>query len=343
VAECKARRDCPAGYECVPKPQTTISVCCRTERCGFPAESPDAAAQLDAPPRPDARPDLGADQAQADLPVDLPPALADASDGPAVDAADDGPGPLAPDAAPDLAPDAGPDAGPPCPASKGGPALVRSGSFCIDSTEVTNQQYMAFLTAKAGDVSGQPASCKWNTSYTPSTDDVAWPYLPGRDNHPVGSVDWCDSYMFCSWAGKRLCGKVGGGRITPVEAANELTGQWMYACSGGGRVAYPYSTMFSRTTCNTDAPTSAAMYVEEVKHRPRCEGGFTGLYDMSGNMEEWIDACDKDTGAADKCGIAGSTSYTGDLTPSDLTCSGSIFGEARNTQYYLLGFRCCAP
>src|SRR5688572_33201780 len=116
----------------------------------------------------------------------------------------------------------------------------------------------------------------------------------------------------------------------------------MNACSGGGRVPYPYGLAFAKSTCNVDAPTSAAMYVEEVKHRTRCERGYPGLFDMSGNLEEWIDACDANGGAADKCGIAGHTSFTGDLLPEDLTCSGSIFGEARNTRYYLLGFRCCA-
>src|SRR5262249_36937595 len=35
-------------------------------------------------------------------------------------------------------------------------------SFCIDATEVTIGQYFAFLQAKSGDVSGQPAECAWN-------------------------------------------------------------------------------------------------------------------------------------------------------------------------------------
>jgi formylglycine-generating enzyme required for sulfatase activity len=99
---------------------------------------------------------------------------------------------------------------------------------------------------------------------------------------------------------------------------------------------------FQRDSCNIGAPTDAAMYVEEVEHRTACQGGYPGLYDMSGNLEEWVDGCDKDTGSSDACGIAGNASYTGALNPDDITCHGSLFGAPRNTHYYLLGFRCCA-
>lgn len=341
VAVCTEHAECPQGYLCKHKPGTEISVCCLTNGCGF-SEEADAAVDAQA-----SRHDLGPDRA-ADVPAgfDLAPDLAtsspDTADGPGPDLLADVMAP-APDLTPDFGPDLMPDAASGCPPSKGGPAMVKAGTFCVDSTEVTNQQYAAFLAAKGSDVSGQPTACKWNTSYTPSTDGLAWPYLAGRENYPVANVDWCDAFMFCGWAGKRLCGKVGGGRITSVSASTSTTmSQWTAACSGGGRTAYPYGNTFAKSTCNVDAPANVAMYVEAVKFRPRCEGGFPGLFDMSGNLEEWIDACDANAAATDKCGIAGSTAWTGDLVPDDLTCGGSIFGEARNTRFYMLGFRCCA-
>jgi hypothetical protein len=347
IAVCNLPKDCPGGYRCQPKPGTEISVCCRTAGCGFLLEADAAmpAEKLDAPP---SKPDLAADKGSVggqtgnpDLAADLAPA--DAADAATPDAPGDVPAPVPPDAGPDLTPDLAPEAGLPCPASRGGPALVRAGSFCIDSTEVTNRQYLEFLSSKGSDMSGQPTACKWNTSYIPSSEDVAWPFPMGHDNYPVSNVDWCDAYMFCSWSGKRLCGKIGGGRLASVAAATApASAQWMHACSAGGLRSYPYSGAFSRTACNTDAPTTAAMYVEEVKKRATCEGGYSGLFDMGGNLEEWIDACDKDATRDDSCGIAGSTSFMGTLTANDLTCSGSIFGEKRDTQYYLLGIRCCA-
>jgi hypothetical protein len=343
AVKCRVPQDCPGGYRCLPKPGGEGSFCCRNG-CGFSTEPTDGAAperKLDAPAsKPDLASDRGGSGGQGGEP-DASPDLA-LTDGP-VDAPEDGPTLAPPDGGPDLSPDLSPDTGPPCPASRGGPALVRAGGFCIDANEVTNRQYLEFLSAKGTDMSGQPTACKWNTSYVPSTEDLIWPYLQGRDDYPVANVDWCDAYMFCSWAGKRLCGKIGGGRLPSVDSSTAPSaGQWMHACSGGGRVSYPYGNTFNKSVCNTDAPTKAAMYVEEVRHRPACQGGYPGLYDLGGNLEEWIDACDKDTGATDLCGIAGSTSFTGGLFPDDLTCSGSIFGEARNVRYYLLGFRCCA-
>jgi sulfatase modifying factor 1 len=334
VVECPGgNSDCPAGYACRPKPDTSSSVCCRTASCGFvESESRDAAA-----PMPDAAsPDRAVTTAPDVAPGDSPGQIAlDAleSDGPGAD--------LAADVGSDLASDLGPDSGPACPSASGGPALVRAGSFCIDSTEVTNQQYAAFLAAKGTDTSGQPAACKWNNSYVPSSDGLIWPYLNGRANYPVGNVDWCDAFAFCQWAGKRLCGKVGGGRLASVSAAAGLTGQWFNACSSGGRLSFPYGMTLQRERCNIDAPTDAAMYAEPVQHRPACEGGYPGLYDMGGNLEEWVDGCDKDVGSNDSCAIAGSASFTGTLTADDLTCHGSVFGLPRNTRYYLLGIRCC--
>src|SRR5688572_19333200 len=81
-------------------------------------------------------------------------------------------GPDATQGAPDApAPDA--DASePPMPATCGrgvhGPTMVDAGSFCIDTTEVTQGQYFEFLTAKAGVTTGQPSVCSWNTSYAPN-------------------------------------------------------------------------------------------------------------------------------------------------------------------------------
>jgi hypothetical protein len=346
VAECARNSDCPAGYACRPKPNTQISVCCKTALCGFPPD--DESPPVDPPtPRPDAGPpdmamspgpDLAEAPPDADPGVDVP-LVVDA----VIDVAGDTAGDVAPDlASPDLAPDLPFDTAPGCPPSKGGPALVRTGSFCTDSTEVTNEQYAAFLADKKTDTSGQPAACKWNTSFVPSTDGVVWPFLKGRENFPVGNVDWCDAFMFCQWSGKRLCGKVGGGRLATVDAAAGLTGQWFNACTNGGRLTFPYGMTLQRSACNIDAPTTAAMFIEEVKHRLTCEGGFPGLFDMDGNMEEWVDACDKDAGSGDQCAVAGQPAFTGDLTADDLSCHGSVFGQPRNTRYYMLGIRCCA-
>ena len=86
-----------------------------------------------------------------------------------------------------------------------GPTLVpvANGLFFIDATEVTVAQYAEFLTAKAGDVSGQPQDvCGWNSTYEPAA-------LPDPPNFPASNIDWCDARAYCEWAGKHLCRRVG--------------------------------------------------------------------------------------------------------------------------------------
>src|SRR5262245_62039398 len=64
-----------------------------------------------------------------------------------------------------------------------GPTMVLAGRICIDSTEITNAQYSAFLTSKNGDTSGQPPECSWNATYAPAS---MCPFDPtGKANFPV--------------------------------------------------------------------------------------------------------------------------------------------------------------
>lgn len=85
-----------------------------------------------------------------------------------------------------------------CPGS-GGPTPVRIGASCIDSTEVTNAQYAAFLAA-VGNTPAQSAPCTGNTSFVPA---AGWPAASGTAS--VVEIDWCDAFAFCAWAQKKLC------------------------------------------------------------------------------------------------------------------------------------------
>jgi hypothetical protein len=68
-----------------------------------------------------------------------------------------------------------------------------------------------------------------------------------------------------------------------------------------------------------------------------CFGGYNAIYDMSGNAEEWEDAC-TGTGANDSCAARG-----GNRTDSSaaLQCTGSKV-TTRTLKSNLRGFRCCA-
>ena len=191
------------------------------------------------------------------------------------------------------------------------------GDYCIDSTEVTESQYAAFITAKGSDTSGQPAYCAWNTSYAPRTSGGCTPtsFDPtNRPNHPVKCVDWCDAYAYCAWAGKRLCGRVTGGPLTPGSAL----GAWQAACSREGTRAYPYGNNYIGNYCVSADYDGVSGYqpstdvLRPVASLPTCEGGYPGIWDMSGNLWEWEDSCDASSGADDTCQIRGSSFQQGD-------------------------------
>jgi formylglycine-generating enzyme required for sulfatase activity len=94
----------------------------------------------------------------------------------------------------------------------GGAKMVRVGSFCIDATEVTRGEFLAFLAAPLEQrTAARPPECAWNT-----TDPTINATASGLGN-PVGEINFCDALAYCAWAGKRLCGRIGGGPHSPDD------------------------------------------------------------------------------------------------------------------------------
>ena len=54
---------------------------------------------------------------------------------------------------------------------------------------------------------------------------------------PVVGVNWCQAYGFCKSAGKRLCGRIGGGANAFTDYASAAASQWYNACSKVGTQA----------------------------------------------------------------------------------------------------------
>ncbi|MCU0485838.1 MAG: SUMF1/EgtB/PvdO family nonheme iron enzyme [Anaerolineales bacterium] len=207
---------------------------------------------------------------------------------------------------------------------------VTLAAFWMDQTEVTNGMYTLCV---ADGVCSPPNSAG---SYTRDSYYGNTAYV----DYPVIYVDWTQAAAYCQWAGRKL----------PTEA------QWEYAARGGFTGAlYPWGNTFNGNLANfCDASCSLGWsnnsyndgYADSAPVGSYPANGY-GLYDMAGNVWEWV---------ADRYGsyLEGAVFYpTGpDSGTSRLLRGGSWYsdggylrvsdrfrGNPANSSYYF-GFRC---
>lgn len=218
-----------------------------------------------------------------------------------------------------------------CPSGVGPAMVALPLDYCIDSTEVTQAQYRAWLSTNPS-TSAQVSLCNWNRSFVPNCN---WPPITTAD-YPVVCVDWCDANAYCANAGKRLCGKMGGG----AEEYNEdASSQWYEACTSNSTYAYPYGNEYNPVACNgLDASKGATVEVGSMTQCHSTISDYSGAYDLSGNVWEWVDSCIGNTGSSDNCRIRGGGFVQ---AASDVTCA-AVNNGPRNYFHFLIGFRCCS-
>lgn len=219
--------------------------------------------------------------------------------------------------------------------------------YCIDSTEVTIAQYFQWLDTAPDPMKQDPVCKPWNTTFDPDLTGSCQgaPVDPAvAPNYAMVCLDWCDAQAYCSAVGKRLCGKIGGGPSPYGSSADPLVSQWFRACSAGGSQPYPYGDLYEDTACVGDSYDGQPGFqlgsdvAQEVGTAQACEGGYMGVYDLSGNVREWEDSCETTNGATDKCYRRGG-GYKDNAAA--LQCA-SQSTSPRDSTTIDLGFRCCA-
>jgi formylglycine-generating enzyme len=211
-----------------------------------------------------------------------------------------------------------------------------STDYGIDVTEVTIGQYHAWLATNPALPPSTDANCGYVTTYADG-----YNAYPDTDHHPIINLDWCDAYAYCQGVGKRLCGAIGGGSVEYSSGSNDAAlSQWYRACSSGGANAYPYGNIYQGTYCNgSDRAANQTMEVGSLSNCVTSTPGYSGVYDLSGNIWEWEDSCDG-TGPSSHCNIHGGSWGAIDIY---LTCGAiPIAPSERKRITETVGFRCCS-
>jgi formylglycine-generating enzyme required for sulfatase activity len=197
--------------------------------------------------------------------------------------------------------------------------------FSIDATEVTRGQYAAWL-ANNPSTAGQATVCAWNKSFEPDATCMAGASVcqgPSCAAHPQPCVDMCDAMAYCRAIGRDLCSDQ----------------DWTSACTSDGDYKTSYGTTVVSGACNDY--TIFGSTTVAVASKPNCHAPsdsiFAGVYDMIGNLEEWVDSCLATVGASDTCKPRGLSFGMGAAAP---ICSQSTYAE-RSQARAELGFRCC--
>jgi formylglycine-generating enzyme len=164
--------------------------------------------------------------------------------------------------------------------------------FYMDAHEVTNRRFAEFVQAtghrtvsEAFGMSGvhDPAKREWvgvkGASWRHPTGPKST--VDGKDDYPVVHISYTDAQAYARWAGKRL----------PTEA------EWEFAARGGQpEKKYPWGDEL-----NPGGKYMANYWQDTFPKKDLAKDGFAGaapagsfpangygLYDMSGNVWEWV-------------------------------------------------------
>jgi formylglycine-generating enzyme len=199
--------------------------------------------------------------------------------------------------------------------------VAAKNSFCIDSTEVTFQQFKQFSADAALPEAGLGVCAQFFTAgELTSTAPCATP-----PDEPVSMVPFCGAAWYCAARGKTICSSQ----------------DWTNACRGPLEKSFPYGSDFEPGLCNVQGSAPGPVPWNDGS----CVGGYAGLFDMVGNVAEWTGTCSVEKELI-SCPVLGGGYEAGRQScPPPITTTGDLDGSFESVTYRSpsIGFRCCAP
>lgn len=166
--------------------------------------------------------------------------------------------------------------------------------FALGAFEVTRDQYAEFV--KATNRKTNPNCVVWAGDWDTSANGKTWadPGIPQTADHPVVCVSKNDAEAYAAWL-TEITGRV---YALPTEA------QWEYAFRAGGTTAYPWGENGDDACIHGNIADATLGAAHPARAHQACDDSYLytapagmhqpnpwGLYDMTGNVWEWVADC----------------------------------------------------
>lgn len=154
-------------------------------------------------------------------------------------------------------------------------------------------------------------------------DEVCNAGKPGLGAFPINCIHHDGAAALCAHLGGRLCSSK----------------EWLAACRGTDNRAFPYGPDYQPSRCHVgtyEQPGPGGRNTIAAGSIPDCVGGLPGLFDMSGNVSEWISDC-----KGDYCKFRGAAYMGNDPVEHFAGCGDVCSGNDKGLKSGTVGVRCC--